>query len=102
MLIEKEKSKWYWVTVNVKAGKHTVILDVKNRQKYRLRHPGKAECERVFRRALANGFIRRGPCEICGTILNVEGHHPDYRSPLKIKWLCRMHHKELHTNGITK
>lgn len=24
------------------------------------------------------------------------GHHPDYNQPMKVVWLCRLHHKEAH------
>lgn len=43
--------------------------------------------------ALRQGRIIKQPCEVCGK-LKVEGHHTDYRSPLKVTWLCRKHHLE--------
>ena len=36
------------------------------------------------------------PCEVCGTRENIEKHHEDYTKPLKVRWLCRKHHRELH------
>lgn len=42
------------------------------------------------------GKIHKQPCEICGTSVNIEAHHDDYSNPLKVRWLCRYHHKQLH------
>jgi hypothetical protein len=41
------------------------------------------------------GKIKKLPCEKCGS-LHSEAHHPDYSEPLKVKWLCRAHHLDLH------
>lgn len=35
------------------------------------------------------------PCVICGSV-DSEAHHPDYREPVKVVWLCRKHHKCQH------
>jgi hypothetical protein len=50
-------------------------------------------------RAYANVYQKRGKlvpelCEVCGG--KAEKHHPDYGRPLEVKWLCRIHHRELH------
>ena len=49
---------------------------------------------------MAGIYHRRGvlipeACERCGE-LKVEKHHPDYTKPLKVEWLCRPCHLELH------
>ena len=46
--------------------------------------------------AVAKGIIIKGPCCICGTTKNVEGHHTNYDEPLNIIWLCNYHHKRFH------
>jgi hypothetical protein len=46
--------------------------------------------------ALKTGKLVKTPCVICGDE-NVEGHHPDYSLPLDVVWLCKKHHKEIHT-----
>lgn len=43
--------------------------------------------------ALRRGELIKTPCEVCKNPA-VEAHHDDYRSPLKINWLCRIHHRE--------
>ena len=46
------------------------------------------------------GLIKRQPCVICQTP-NALGHHPDYRKPYLICWLCPKHHV-LHHHGKLK
>lgn len=45
-------------------------------------------------RAIKLGLIKKLNCEICGR--KAEAHHPDYSKPLKVQWLCKKHHAELH------
>ncbi len=35
-------------------------------------------------------------CEVSGCMAKSERHHDDYSKPLEIRWLCRIHHLELH------
>lgn len=48
-------------------------------------------------RALRSGRLKRYPCEWhkCDKT-RVEAHHPDYRFPLTVAWLCRVHHQAAH------
>ena len=46
--------------------------------------------------ALKTGKLVKGPCEICGTTKQVEGHHEDYSKPLDVNWLCMPDHKKWH------
>jgi hypothetical protein len=45
--------------------------------------------------AVRDGVLKKLPCFVCGD-LEVEGHHPDYDTPLDVVWLCTAHHKEIH------
>jgi hypothetical protein len=47
------------------------------------------------RAAIRDGRLTRQPCEICGAT-NVEAHHDDYSKALAVRWLCQLHHHELH------
>jgi hypothetical protein len=55
----------------------------------------------MVRTAVLNGLLVRGPCEVCGEE-NTEGHHDDYDRPLDVRWLCKVHHEDLHKNGGPK
>lgn len=64
------------------------------------RHSQKYPTRRKARHKISNAIrdkrLFRKPCEVCSSTFNVEGHHPDYKEPLKVVWLCSKHHKELH------
>lgn len=47
------------------------------------------------RKALRDGILKRGKCEVCGS-LRVDAHHDDYALPLAVRWRCRKHHQQLH------
>jgi len=66
-------------------------------RKSRKTNKGKNNCRIKLNNALRDKRIFKKPCqyENCG-IMNVESHHPDYRSPLKVIWLCREHHLKIH------
>lgn len=43
----------------------------------------------------ANNNIKvKKPCEVCGEI-KVDMHHDDYTKPLLVRFLCRLHHRQL-------
>ena len=42
--------------------------------------------------AVADGRLKRQPCEVCGCD-KVEAHHEDYSKQLNVIWLCGKHHK---------
>ena len=44
--------------------------------------------------AIRAGKLKVFPCEVCGK--KAQGHHSDYKKPLKVVWLCPQHHQELH------
>lgn len=46
-------------------------------------------------RAIKKGALQKRCCEVCSNE-KVEAHHPDYAEPLKVVWLCRKHHGEIH------
>lgn len=45
--------------------------------------------------AIRDGKLKKKPCKVCGET-KVQAHHPDYRKPLLIVWLCKKHHVEIH------
>jgi len=65
---------------------------------WRRQNPEKFLAHIAVQRALANGNLIRGCCEICADPA-VDAHHDDYRKPLTVRWLCRQHHTRVHASG---
>ena len=63
--------------------------------KWRQSHPKARWAHIALASALRRGLIERGPCEVCGKP-ETDGHHPDYDRPMFVRWLCRLHHRQLH------
>lgn len=38
----------------------------------------------------------RKPCEVCGDP-NSQAHHDNYKEQLKVRWLCPVHHSQVHS-----
>jgi len=62
-------------------------------KKSRMNHPGKHKARAKISNSIRDGKLLKEPCCVCGDT-KVEAHHTDYRSPLKVVWLCRRHHLE--------
>lgn len=63
----------------------------------------KANARKMLRRYVANGKVIKGACEKCGE-KRVHAHHSNYNYPLRVRWLCHLHHNQLHfkrKKGIT-
>lgn len=67
----------------------------KNEQKWKENNPQKVSAQRKAQRALKNAKIKKSNCELC-TSLEVVMHHDDYNQPLKIRWFCKKHHRQIH------
>lgn len=70
-----------------------VIL--KSARKMSDKYPQKKICRNETMWARIHGILVESPCEICGSV-RVEVHHEDYSDPYKVRWLCPMHHREVH------
>ena len=46
--------------------------------------------------ALKRGILIRKDCEKCGK--SAQAHHDDYFKPLDVRWLCRSHHMQHHSD----
>lgn len=55
--------------------------------------PMKARARSLVKMRIRRGKMVRGACEVCGEP-NAQAHHPDYRKPLDVRWLCLKHHRE--------
>jgi hypothetical protein len=56
----------------------------------------KAKARAKVKYALKTGRLEKEPCEVCRN-LDVQAHHQDYSKPLHVRWLCRVHHRALHS-----
>ena len=53
--------------------------------------------EKLKSRQKAMNTIPLKPCLVCGTTENVYRHHHDYSKPCDVTFLCREHHRQLHS-----
>lgn len=56
------------------------------------------EARSAYAKALRDGtLVRPDSCSVCGDrSYTIEGHHPDYREPLYVRWLCGVCHGAAH------
>lgn len=62
---------------------------------YNLKYPKKRIAKNIVNKAIMSGCLERKPCETCGKS-KAQAHHPDYDFPMKIIWLCPIHHSKVH------
>lgn len=67
-----------------------------NEAKWEHSNPQKVKAQSAVQYAVKTGKLEKGPCEFCGTAIDVVGHHDDYTKPLTVRWLCRLHHRHVH------
>jgi hypothetical protein len=46
--------------------------------------------------AVSRGDLKKLPCEVCGSEVDIEAHHEDYERPLDVRWLCKADHERAH------
>lgn len=80
--------------LNQSRGPRKTNAEYKRIQK--ARHPDHDNCREMTRYLVRTGKIVKSACEVCGDV-NVEAHHEDYSNPLNVRWLCRKHHREIHS-----
>ena len=54
------------------------------------------QANRIVERAVKKGVLIPQPCEVCGAIELIGGHHDDYNKPLTVRWFCKKHHFDWH------
>lgn len=65
---------------------------------YRPGDPAKVVARNAVNHAINTGRLIRGECEMPGPHSGrIEAHHDDYTKPLAVRWLCKKHHAEIHT-----
>lgn len=66
-----------------------------NEQKWARNNPIKVLAQQKLRKAVMLGKIKKFWCEVCHST-EVVAHHDDYSKPLKVRWLCKIHHRQIH------
>ena len=66
----------------------------------------KIEARRIYVSAVHDGTLVPESCEVCGKKFEdnghkCHGHHPNYRYPLLVNWLCAKHHCDRHRGNQT-
>lgn len=70
-------------------------------ERYNTQNHDKLLAQQRVNRWIKIGAIKKEPCEICGSE-PAHAHHDDYTRPLKIRWLCPVHHSEWHRHNTPK
>ena len=90
---EKERrSEWHKSYMKTDTGK---LSHSNASKKWRAANQVRRAAHVILNNAVRDGRIEKLPCFVCGNE-QVEGHHPDYDSPLDVVWLCQAHHREIH------
>jgi len=73
------------------------------RQRYALTHKTQVRASILIKNAVHEGRLKKPrKCYLCEVVVPegyemfIVGHHPDYRSLLKVIWVCVMCHNEIH------
>lgn len=61
----------------------------------RLLHPEMFKARNTLNNAIRDGKLERLACEVCGASRS-QAHHEDYAKPLEVRWLCQIHHAQIH------
>jgi hypothetical protein len=67
----------------------------KESAKYRTKNYRKYHAQQILNYAIKAGKIKRSVCEVCGAV-KTHGHHDNYSFPLRVRWLCPVHHNQAH------
>ena len=74
---------------------HRVTIREEYGRRQRNEEPEKYRARTMAGNALRDGRLRKEPCYFCGSMAEVEMHHPDYSQPLRVYWLCRTCHRKV-------
>jgi hypothetical protein len=88
---QKYRTKWMR-EYRKKNVEKTRVLSRAHSTAYRKKYPEKIHARKIVYVAVRNGTLVKKKC-FCGKA-KVEAHHEDYSKPLKVKWMCRKHHRK--------
>lgn len=66
-------------------------------QRWQIDNPVKDRAHNIVKSCVRTGLIKKPDnCEECGENAFLTSHHPDYKKPRNVEWLCRPCHKNRH------
>lgn len=71
------------------------IIQTRSTKNYRKKYPERCKARIILNHAVRDGKIKKQPCIVCGND-KAEAHHEWVKKPLKVQWVCRIHHSRLH------
>jgi hypothetical protein len=98
----KELERKYKVAHREEHRKHTrryrkahAGSETEQTRKWTAKNPEKRRAHAKVWNALKRGLLTKLPCSVCGEE-RAQAHHDDYSRPLDVRWLCSVHHADVH------
>lgn len=70
-------------------------------EKHNSTYPERRKARQLIGNRIRDRKLNRKPCEVCGTT-DTQAHHINYNKPLVVKWLCHLHHQQIHGKLLWK
>lgn len=89
---QRAKKQKEWAARNIEKCREMRI-------RWRKNNPGADKAHRILNYAIERGKVIRGLCRhrrFGNCFGRIEAHHKTYSEPLKVMWLCQVHHAALH------
>ena len=73
-------------------------------KEWKTRNPLKLHAHRILQKAVSIGLVIKRRCEFPPphSTGQIHGHHDDYSKPLKVRWVCALHHSKIHKQLTAK
>jgi len=79
------------------AHRHRPEILRRSTARAKAKFPEKNKARDILNKAIRhNKLSRPAVCEIGCTTRRIHAHHDDYTKPLEVRWLCTLHHADLH------
>jgi len=89
--------EWY---LKHKKERGRTLAEKASTKRWNKDNPEKACVHRLTFQYIQNGIIKKPDPEICETCKKPQkllAHHPDYKYPKTVQWICSSCHKEIHS-----
>ena len=72
------------------------VAAAENAKRWAKKNPKGYQAHYQLTNAVRDGRVIKEPCEVCGSVDHIHGHHDNYDEPLNVRWLCAKHHHRHH------